>query len=78
LQRDCSRSVTGELARRAPSLSAMDDRLELATAGLLSIYLFLAIAVADWLLLAPSLAGLALAACARMGAPRGDPGYDRA
>ena len=56
----------------------MKDRLELATAGLLSLYLFLVIAVADWLLLMPSLAGLALAGCLRMrGIPR-DSGYDRA
>lgn len=76
---DRSLPVPSELARRAPNLGAMDDRLEVATAGLLSIYLFLAISVADWLLLAPSLAALALAAWTRTpGACRGEPGYDRA
>ncbi len=57
----------------------MDDRLELAVAGLLGLYLFLAISVSDWLLLGPSAVGLILAAWFRVrGASPADPGYDRA
>ena len=56
----------------------MDDRLELAVAGLLALYLFLAISVADWLLLAPSLAGLVLAGWFRLRGAPPDSGYDRA
>jgi hypothetical protein len=56
----------------------MNDRSELVAASLLALYLYLAISIADWLLLAPSLVGLLIAAWFRLrGAPI-DSGYDRA
>jgi hypothetical protein len=73
------RGVTDELARLEANLAPMDDLSELTAAGLLSLYLFVAISVADWLLVAPSVALLALAGWLRLrGTSGSDPGYDRA
>jgi hypothetical protein len=78
LHADCSGVVPTELARPQTIVRAMDDRSELVAAGVLALYLFLVLAVGDWLLLVPSVAGLVLAGWFRLRGTTRDSGYDRA